>query len=338
MGKLKVRGNSESESLRSRDNEEARGMSRYEVQPVTMEEKEKLMEKYKDRFLYEERADIYGCCIKLLTDIKYVKERWEENFYPMSAHVRSHGRLVVTEEKDETMKVLYDHLSKTSFLLNVDYYGWVKSIALSVAGDILEDSHGINSVHGACVDLQGRGICLIAPSGTGKTTHTYGLLRLKGVRVISDDWFFVRFLADEDVAFGSEKNFYIRADIAETWGEYKELIKRAEFDVRGRALVNVRWIVGKGKILPLTTLRTAILLKRDPKDETIIRNLTPDEAAQYIQDADFCNPHLLVKDRRKSCLRVQFFREFFSRLETYLINTTLPAVETHKVVKEVLKV
>ena len=165
-------------------------LSKYEVELISIEDKNKLMKKYEDRFLYEERADIYGCCIKLLTDIKYVKERWEENFYPMSAHVRSHGRLIVTEEEGEKLKVLYDQLSKTAILVNVDYYGWIKSIALSVASDILEDEHDINSVHGACVDIGGRGVCLIAPSGTGKTTHTYGLLRLKGVRVISDDLFF----------------------------------------------------------------------------------------------------------------------------------------------------
>ncbi len=308
--------------------------SKYKVKPISIEKKNALMEKYGERILYEERADIYGCCIKLLTDIKYVKERWEENFYPMSAHVRSHGRLIVTEENGEKLKVMYDQLSKTATLVNVDYYGWIKSIALSVASDILEDEHGINSVHGACVDISGQGVCLIAPSGTGKTTHTYGLLRLKGVRVISDDWFFVRLMADQDVAFGSEKNFYIQADIAETWGEYSKLVEKAEFDAKGRAVVNVRWIVGKGKILPLTTLRTAILLNRDPEDETIVKKITPNEAIQYMKKVDFCNPHLLVKDKRKNDLRERFFREFFSRLETYLINITLPPLETHRVIKE----
>lgn len=224
--------------------------SKYEVEIISIEDKDALMEKYGERLLYEERADIYGCCIKLLTDSKYIKDRWEENFYPMSAHTRSHGRLIVTQENGEKQRVLYDPLSKTAFLINVDYYGWVKSIALSVAGDILEDEHGINSIHGACVSIGGQGACLIAPSGTGKTTHTYGLLRLKGVRAISDDWFFVRFMADQNVAFSSEKNFYIQADIAEIWGEYKSLVDKAEFDARGRAIVNIRWIVGKGKIFP----------------------------------------------------------------------------------------
>jgi len=221
----------------------------------------------------------------------------------------------------------------------VDYYGWIKSIALSIASDVLEDGHDINAVHGACVDIDGRGVCLIAPSGTGKTTHTYGLLRLKGVRVISDDWFFVRFMADQDIAFGSEKNFYIQADIADTWDEYKKLVEKAEFDDKGRAVVDVRWIVGKGKILPMTTLRTAIVLKRDPEDDTIVRKLMPNEAVKYMETVDFCNPHLLVKDSRKNYLRRQFFQDFFSHLEIYLMNTTFPVIETHRAIKEeILKI
>lgn len=313
--------------------------SKYEVELITIEDKNAFMEKYNENILYEQRAGIYGCCIKLLTDIKYVKERWEENFYPMSAHVRSHGRMLVTKDSDEKQRVIYDKLSKTAVLINVDYYGWIKSIALSIASDVLEDGHGIHGVHGACVDIDGRGVCLIAPSGTGKTTHTYGLLRLKGVRVVSDDWFFTRFMADQDIAFGSEKNFYIQADIADTWGEYKKLVEKAEFDDRGRAIVDVRWIVGKGKILPMTTLRTAILLKRDPEDDTIVRKLMPNEAVKYIETVDFCNPHLLVKDSRKNYLRRRFFQDFFSHLEIYLVNTTFPVIETHRTIKEeILKI
>ncbi|MFP3984453.1 MAG: HPr kinase/phosphorylase [Candidatus Bathyarchaeia archaeon] len=314
-------------------------LSKYEVKLISINDKTKLMKKYEDRFLYEEKADIYGCCVKLLTDTKYVKERWGENFYHMSAHTRSHGRMIVTQESGgEQQQIFYDQLSKTAFLINVDYYGWTKSIALSIASDILEDSHGIDSVHGACVDMSGQGVCLIAPSGTGKTTHTYGLLRLHGVRVVSDDWFFVRLMGDQDVAFSSEKNFYIQADIAETWGEYQKLVDKAEFDARGRAVVNVRWIVGKGKILPLTTLRTAIVLKRDPEDDTIVKKLTPKEAVEYMKTVSFCNPHLLVKDPRKDFLREKFFQEFFSRLETYLVNTTPPPIETHKIIRKILEV
>ena len=81
------------------------------------------------------------------------------------------------KKPDIQQPVKYDPYTKTAFLTNVDYYGWIKSIALAVAGDILEDEHRIYSVHGAAIDVDCRGVSIIAPSGTGKTTHSWGLLR-----------------------------------------------------------------------------------------------------------------------------------------------------------------
>jgi len=310
---------------------------KYRVELIGIERKDELMSLYSKEVHYEERADIYGCCIKLLTNLKYVKERWDENFYPMSAYIRSHGRLVVMEEKDRPLTVLYDPLSKTTFLINVDYYGWIKSIALATAGDILEDEHGINSVHGACLDLGGQGICLIAPPGTGKTTHTYGLLRIPDVRILSDDWFFVRLSGDDALAYGSEKNFYTPADVAQSWDEYKQLVENADFDPQGRAILNVRWIIGKGRVVPFATIRKMILLKRDAQDARRVTRVEPDEALNFLESQDFCNPHLLVRDARKTSIRRNFFKELLERVEIHMVNTVSPPRETNDVIKELCK-
>lgn len=310
---------------------------KYRVELIGIERKDELMSLYSKEVHYEERADIYGCCIKLLTNLKYVKERWDENFYPMSAYIRSHGRLVVVEEKDRPLTVLYDPLSKTTFLINVDYYGWIKSIALATAGDILEDEHGINSVHGACLDLGGQGVCLIAPPGTGKTTHTYGLLRIPDVRILSDDWFFVRLSGIDALAYGSEKNFYTPADVAQSWDEYKQLVENADFDPQGRAILNVRWIIGKGRVVPFATIRKMILLKRDPQDDRTVINVDPDEALNFLEKQDFCNPHLLVRDARKTRIRREFFKELLQRVEIHMVNTVSPPRETNERIKELCK-
>jgi len=86
-------------------------------------------------------------------------------------------------------------------------------------------------------------------------------------------------------------------------------VEKAEFDSKGRAVVNVRWVVGKGKILPMTTLKKAILLKRDTEDNLVFNKLSSEEALRYIESVDFCNPHMLVKDERKTNLRKQFFKK-----------------------------
>lgn len=130
----------------------------YAVRLIKAGEKEEYAGRYAPQVRYEVKSEIYGCCIKVLTDDKTVKERWEENFYFISQGIRSHGRLyVVADPAVPEDTVLYEPASKTAFLVNISYYGWIKSLALSVAGDVLEDGHGISSVHGACIDADGRG-------------------------------------------------------------------------------------------------------------------------------------------------------------------------------------
>jgi len=80
----------------------------YSVQLITPEEKDKLYQNYENRFLYTNKAEIYGCCVKLLTEIEFVKNQWEDNFYTMSENVRSHGRLIVLEEPGQPTTIKYD--------------------------------------------------------------------------------------------------------------------------------------------------------------------------------------------------------------------------------------
>lgn len=308
----------------------------YSVELITTERKEELAELYGSQVLYEIKAEIYGCCIKLLTGQTVVKDRWEESFYFASQSLRSHGRLYVLQSDSEgANRVYYDPLSRTCFIFNVDYYGWIKSLALSVAGDILEDEHGIYSVHGACLDARGAGLCLLGGSGAGKTTHTYGLLRSPRVRVVSDDWFFARIYGEDVLAFGSEKNFYIRADLADIWKEFEGLVKKAVFDEKGRAVVDLRWVIGKGRILPLTTLRSLIILKRDPEEQETVRALDPQEALKILEESGYFNPHLLVKSERKRRLRSGFFKALLSRAGPFEVNTRGTPEESQQVIRRI---
>jgi hypothetical protein len=311
----------------------------YTVEIISMERKEELVEQYGGQVLYELKSDIYGCCIKLLTGLHTVKDRWEENFYSAAQNIRSHGRLyVISDESEGDNRVYYDPQSKTCFLLNFDYYGWIKSLALSVAGDILEDNHNIYSVHGACLDAQGKGLCIMGGSGAGKTTHTYGLLRNPRVRVVSDDWFFARVYGDDILAYGSEKNFYIRADLADIWKEFSWLVGKAVFDDSGRAVVDLRWIIGKGRILPMTTLEKVIILKRDREDKKSMKHLDSAEALGILEENGYFNPHLLVRDDLKQKTRSKFFRSLLSRADVYEVNTTGTPEESQKIIREIANI
>ena len=308
----------------------------YSVKLITIGRKGELTRRYGNQVLYEVKSDIYGCSIKLLTDQRPVLERWEESFYFASQSIRSHGRLYVVEEPlEEKNTVYYDPQSKTAFLINIDYYGWIKSLALSLAGDVLEDEHDIYSVHGACLDIRGKGVCLLGGSGAGKTTHTYGLLRSPEVRVVSDDWFYARVYGNNILAYGSEKNFYIRADLATIWKEFDGLVNGAEFDDKGRAVVDLSQVIGKGRIQPLTTLDTLIILKRDQEDKETVKKLEAADALKILEDNDYFNPHFLVKNEIKRNLRSGFFDALLYRTKVYQINTTGTPGESQEIIKKI---
>jgi len=308
----------------------------YRVELISIEQKEELVQKYLPSILYEMKAEIYGCCIKLLTGSLAVKSRWEENFYSASQSIRSHGRLyVVADPAQPENAVYYDPQSKTCFLINMDYYGWIKSLALSVAGDVLEDEHSIFSVHGACLDVRGSGLCLLGSPGAGKTTHTYGLLRSPLVRVVSDDWFFGRIFGEDVLAYGSEKNFYIRSELAEIWPEFSGLVSRAIFDQKGRGVVDLRWVIGKGRFLPLTTLETVIFLKRDPADREQLCRLEAGQALRILEENGYFNPHLLVRGDFKARLRSGFFDSLLKAGRSYMVNTTATPEESQRIIRKI---
>jgi hypothetical protein len=70
-------------------------------------------------------------------------------------------------------------------------------------------------------------------------------------------------------------------------------VSKARYDREGRAMVNVRWIVGSGDVIPLTTMNKIILVKRDMKDQKIATRLSDEQALEYMQSNEFCNPHQL---------------------------------------------
>lgn len=308
----------------------------YQVRIISVDERDEMIQNYPSKILYEEKADIYGVAVKLLTDLDWVDENWRRNFYAMSDRIRSHARLYVTfNNKYPENSVYYDPFTKTAFLFNFDYYGWIKSIALSLAGDVLEDEHGIYSIHGACVDVDGSGVVILGAPGAGKTTHTYGLMRRERVRVIADDWFFVR--GEENLlAFSSEKNFYIRADVASIWPEYKMLVEKAQLDSRGRAVVDLRWVVGKYRILPFTTLKKTIILIRDQNEPRIVIRPSPDDALQLLKTQGYGNPHFLINDERKQRIRESFFKKLLNMTDVYVINTRKTPEETQSEIAKIL--
>jgi len=308
----------------------------YRVKIINEERKNELMEKYYKRGLLEDKAAIHGMCVKLFTDSEVVMQMWKENFEQMPDWIRPHGRIFVVRDGKE-LSVSYEPNSKTVFIKNCDYYGWIKSIALGLAAEFMEDfisEHRRYSIHGSFVDHGGAGVAIIGPSGSGKTTLTYGLLTDREYNFLTDDWFFVRFFDDFVKVYSAEKNSYIRSDLAENWPQFRSKLAHVEYDNKNRAIVDVKKFFGSSRVKQESTLKVIVLLTRE-KGKSPIKRLSKNAALRFMIERDFCNPHQLLRTKEKTIKRKRFFSELFAKVPVYLLNTIETPAESLNRLKEI---
>jgi hypothetical protein len=309
----------------------------YQVQIISPKKRDELFSKLVKLVRYERKANLHGACVKLLTDNPEFKEEWEDNFKFMNEDIRPHAKIFSLEDGGP-LQVMYEPISKTCIVLNCDYYGWVKSLALAAVSDFFEDYHSVHrrySTHGSAVDWGGHSLAIIGPPGTGKTTLTYGLLQDPDINYISDDWFFTRIFSNALVIYSSEKNSYIRDDLAQVWTQFRAEVEKVKLDQRERGIADVQTLF-EGRVRDTSTLKSVVLLER-VEENPPLRSVSAEEALNFMLNLDFCNPHQLVRDSRKIKLRTSFFREIFSRVEVHILNTIETPHESLDRIKNLVK-
>lgn len=356
---------------------------RVESSIVSKKERDGLVAKVEEALgneWYGWKASIDGFCMQLFTNSEHLYDFWIENWFSMSRETRSHGRLYVVLDPDFNggqSHAYYNPETKTAIIFNTEYYGQVKSWALGITCDIAEDQHDIHSIHGSCIEVNGNGIVLIAPTGTGKSTHSYALLKMEGARLHSDDWLYVRFIGGERgraSADISERKFYIRTNIVRVFPEIRPLLEKCKLEnvepltsteaetLRGkgvskdsiqemlddpyiaheysRAMLDPLWISGPEKFVDTTRVRRVILLKRDTDDPAIVRKIDAEEAVEYLttQPEQFLNPYLIVKTQEKVEIRQDFFRRLFRFAPCYIVNTVQPVSIVQEKIREIITV
>jgi hypothetical protein len=328
---------------------------------------------------YGWKASIDGFCLQLFTNSEHLYDFWVENWFSMNLDVKSHGRLYAVldpEFNGGKPYAFYNSDTKTAVIFNTEYYGQVKSWALGITCDIAEDQHDIHSIHGSCIEVNGNGIILIAPTGTGKSTHSYALLKMEGARLHSDDWLYVRFIGGEKgraSADISERKFYIRTNIVKVFPEIRRMLDKCKLEnvesltqseidefrrtgadeasiqkmmedpyvahEHSRAMLDPLWISGPEKFVDTTRARKVILLKRDKDDAETVRKLDSEEAVKYLttQPEQFLNPYLIVKTSEKVEVRQDFFRRLFTFAPCFLVNTVEPVDVVQERIREIVR-
>ena len=337
---------------------------------ISLEERNRLVKIAKDKIAsssesYRWNANIAGAILQLRTNNYHLYDFWVENWYsaPRTRTVLPHGLMyAVTGVEGMEPKAYYHHDTKTAIFINTDYYGQCKSWALGIATDIMEVQHGINAIHGSCAVIGGRGIVLIAPTGTGKTTHTFGLLELPDAKIHSDDWIFVTIKKGQAIAKISERKFYVRSDLVGSFPEYRKMFELSKCENvedgdytkfgNSRVILDPEWIGGPEKFVEEAVVNNVILLRRDKESPPEVK-LGVDDALKILEEGryqvlsgaganvgsfsnePFYNPYLLMvrlEEQRK------FFRELFGVASCHIMNTGVETVEeTQARIRRIIK-
>jgi hypothetical protein len=153
--------------------------------------------------VYRHDVVIHGVRVRATTNSPHLYEFWVDNWYspeewktitgltpPRDPQVTVYALGGLTDQQEAAY---YSRQTNTIVFFNTAYYGQLKSWVLGAVGRVLAEEFGIHSVHGACVEKDGKGVLYIAPTGTGKSTSSYGLVTFPNTRFHSDDWVYVRY-------------------------------------------------------------------------------------------------------------------------------------------------
>lgn len=146
---------------------------------------------------------IHGLRVRAITNSEHLIGYWRDNWFSPKEWVDRTGVTVagtpdvlvvaLGRVATEAEAAYYSRQNDTVIFFNTSYYGQLKSWVLGAVGRKLAVDYGIHSIHGAVVTKDGKGVLYIAPTGTGKSTSTYGLMEFPNTRFHSDDWVYVRY-------------------------------------------------------------------------------------------------------------------------------------------------
>jgi hypothetical protein len=193
---------------------------------------------------------IHGLRVRAITNSEHLIGYWRDNWYSLEEWTRQTGEqphdtpdvLVVALGRIPTEQeaAYYSRQNDTVVFFNTSYYGQLKSWVLGAVGRKLAVEYGIHSIHGAVVTKDGKGLLYIAPTGTGKSTSTYGVMEFPNTRFHSDDWVYVRYAyPTKDGRTVSPARVIVDGkDVARGWQTYRWLEEHngSTATVIGRAL------------------------------------------------------------------------------------------------------
>jgi histidinol-phosphate/aromatic aminotransferase/cobyric acid decarboxylase-like protein len=180
---------------------------------------------------HEWNANIGGIILQLRTNSPHLMDFWMENWYPgqLETDLEPHGVIyAVKDVVGREARAFYNSESRTGFVFNTAYYGQIRSMALGIAGDIMERSSDAHLVHASCLDVKGKGTLIFAGPGLGKSGPIFHLLTKSGVKLVAYDSVIMRYTNLDAFADMPERKIYFKTKFADKAQNLLPLLDRSK--------------------------------------------------------------------------------------------------------------
>ncbi len=173
---------------------------------------------------YRSKANLNDVTVEFWGNSQHQYDFWKLNWWDADAEKLPEARIFSAFGVNGVEpSAYYCPETNESVFFNTEYYGQCKSWALGMAAAVLEDKRNTHSIHGACVDVNGQGVIIVAPTGTGKTTQSFKLMELSGGRIVGDDWVYIDHEEGNRLGYligrQPEKSLYMRTEtqLTKSW-------------------------------------------------------------------------------------------------------------------------
>jgi len=180
-------------------------------------------------------ADLNGIAVELITNSDHQADFWANNWWPAPGSAKADARIFsATGVEGLEPSAYYSPALHSALFVNTEYYGQCKSWALGIAAAILEQQHNTLSIHGATAMYKKKGVVIIAPTGTGKTTHAFKIFQNTEGKICGDDWAYVKFpdpIPERPtaplIARQPERSLYMRSESQKEQGWLREVFDKS---------------------------------------------------------------------------------------------------------------
>lgn len=268
---------------------------------------------------YEWNVNIAGIVIQLRTNSPHLYDFWVENFYPaqLETDLEPHAVIyAVNWITGREPRAFYNPESRTAFYFKSAFYPQLRSLALGIVADITERLYDLHMIRAQSVDIDGNGMLLIGPPGTGKMNQFAELLKKPEIKLHSNDVVMMRYIGNDAFADAVERKFTVATDFVEKYPPMVNLFDKSKCENvinskedctnekckredncrldRGApycfsasresiAMLDPYWLNGPDKHVKRTSVKWSVLFKKDPISPAITK-VKSEDAIKFLEE------------------------------------------------------